>query len=812
MTTIEFDALKQYRSNDERDAVIGAMLLSVLQWIEPTGFGANKDMLFTNSQYRLMGKIIREAATGTNLYLADRIKPLYDLLLYYTENDINTFAKTLYLLHKKVYFWNLVYEAALVAGANKSLVNVIDSVINANNIAQEYYWIKDLVAEIERSMDRGIIFTDIITNFISQIPQNYNLNYQNYFNNIVVESNISTLYLGSDSIWRIKDSFISLDTSNIDAFGQYNNSRPFVGTVVGSNGNGTWDARYFPLFVKSKSTIKNDFPLFYFDNKNFNLLANVSEKSTPVSNKVDIENLDVTLNGLMPNTNDQRRIVSNIVGLVYPDFEAQANPPQRFYFHCKNYNELTSEYFDDIVEFDSHGFTYDTNPTELPAINHLMDSCTLTGTIFSIDPIKLGAGGGDVAVDFLLITGNFTLTETSTSNVYTNVAVWDARNNAFMELDLSESINNFVDNAANYFAKDDLIYKTDSYTDVYYNTQDVICSNVIFGFGTKLDNFNMPVTNGMFSMPGPFFVINAKKELFSNIVKLNFILASDFKELKEAKNEYQYWLTDLTSYSVQKIGTNDLSLVSEGDRDYTSVVMLYTGKGIFYLDLVEKRIFDKNQIIDQNVEIKLGNVIPIETLSGEANNFYKWLHPTTDQEYFNSAFNYNPALFNETFVKYKCLDDRLFDLLSYQLNISFNNSVINQTNNEQVRINSPIKLLVVSGWSKMGNLANTPAEYNNICSQYETFPKPVKMNETVSGSLIEISEDNEDRISFAEQTKVILAKLENQIEAYDSYGEGWESNNNSAFYSFQEIELPMGYGEYVYVAYVGIYQSPPPLV
>lgn len=793
---LQYDSNRTNRNFNERDAAIGAMLITTLQWIEPVGFGLTRNMLFTNSQNRLMGSMLRNMANNvaSNATKAVRLKSLFDTLYIATAPDAIYYnAGALYNLHERINFWNLVEQTIATSAANISLISVVNEVLITNPLSDKFGWLPGVIGELEKCLDTGIdIFNDIVGPFLSLIESQVDIKNNNDTTlsiDIVAQSNIATMQLGSDGIWKVVDSIIEIDRLNDMAQAQYDNSRPFIETVPGSNGLGQWDARYYPVYVSQKDLVTREengynFPLMSFNNRTFKLIASIPTTYTPVSTEDSINNLDTVENGLMPIDGDLKRMVAGIVGLSYDDgFENQ----YRHYFHCKNKNILDVEY-DEIIEFNSN-FEFASNPVELPATNHLMDACSLDGKIFSIDPIKVKlVGVGTENYQCLLITGNFTLTETSSSNVYTNVAIWNPATQEFLEYDVSQSINNFFENAANFFTNEGTIYKTDSYSK-FFEVTPITHSPVVFGFGTKMDSYNYPVTNNLFPMSGPFFIIDVISDNSegSPIIKLNFILPKDIKGFDENSTGYENYLTDITSYTVQKIGN--------GDFPNNSEVMLYTGKGIFYLDVLNRRVCDRSFFnTDPYTKPVLTYKIPMEALSGEVTNIFAWTHPNAARE---NSENYEIANFNQSFPKFITLDDRFNENIKELTLFNMNN------NPAESQYINPVKLFAASGWSKLGGLANSPAEYNNVCTESDPTTKPVSLLRTANGVLVEVTNGGGSRLPFTEQTKLILAKLENRIEVY---GGGWEPSFNNSFYSFQEIELPMGYGEIIYSAHLAIFQ------
>lgn len=806
MSTYEIS--RTYKEFNDKDLIIGGMYLETIQWFNREDLF--NSVLFTPTQYRKMGELLRtqnnypEFMRVFNTHFADN------------GSSIETTFTDLFSLGNRWAYRKQVSKDIIDNLSNGTGTNLRYFLANTDNVdinsSSRNPWQIEILDILERTLLDNVATEEVISRFINECK----IETPSDSIGIVVESNNLILKLNQYGFWEIMETIgFSWRIDEGDAGSVI--SSEYAATLPEENLiNNTPYYSEYPVVVRSKSiydemlSIKNTnvaFPVLSFNNVRHSFryqnpaFFDDTESRSEVITKEWINDLDifgsiseysnVDFDSMLTELNDNS--VKSIAGIIDQALVSTLNPIH-YFLHSSgvlDYGTATNK------NLPISHLRMNTSLNQLELLNagsttHV-DSIhaaytNFVGDVFSIDAIKIiddpNVGFTTSNLQRLLIIGDFTLT-ISGGIEYKDMVLYDPVDKIFIDIDTSaidmDKYKALIDQSS---LEPVPVIKTDSITATKHNynsiSGDLESINSLVVYGLKL-----PIISNERNIP-PFFGLEITS--IGDSAPYTYSAAYfDNTDYNDMSDDYKGYLFDGSSYVIQKFGyglDNNIDYEVDPSDDQSDIetcreILFYTGKGVFYCDLADKKISNTSSIsrvLGYKVE-----PFAMTGLSGEVCNSEIWCNPEKlEYDWRNHSSPY--------FVS---VDDSRYGNM-----ISLTKTDINSNNIYARRM----RLWSVSGWGSIGGMFNFPAEYNNVDNVTELNPSS-DGSTLIDNSMESDTHDPVTKWTFPKQTKLILVTSENQLMASDNGGK-YIAMGNKVHYSYREIELPIGYGQVIMDAYL----------
>lgn len=811
-----FDINATYNEYGDKDLIIGAMFLDTIQWLGIFN-DIDQDMLFTEQQYRLMGEKIRSSSNYPEFF---RVYKNHFIDTDHTDEFFSLDQRLDFRYQFKEMVADVDYEG------KQSVIRVLrEWRENGGSHTTRLDWQIEMLETLEHAILQGFDLTSFIYDFINAFDDTGND--INGIEFVVVSNNLLMTY--NHGFWRIVDT-LGWDRNNSTIQSDYDDTIPFNF----ANNFDIFNTNHYPLIVRSKAPYDEiyfqpdddpdgrAFPSLTVDNV-YNKLYFYSGQKNEALNEGGEFILDPEEYGIGTYGGDAH--VLNIAAVQIPNNDNQTY----YFFHRMIADDADNQDMNNVGNSDRWPITQavyyqssvDPYPMILEPSFQFRDSITsFNGKVFSIDTIELLPN--DTIYDnykttykqYLLITGIFTLVDAGT-NTHTNIAIYDADNNVFVPVNSSSIDTNYWENVlVNDVDIEDnsiSVYKLDSISatkrnvglDEYGNPATMgMESKTFFSIGLKYKNTTQ--WEDLLDIP-PFFILSCKMTLDENddvVVEASLSDRSYFTPNDTA--DYKGYLIEGSSYLVQKFGFGMDNIPTDDKLNEGSAreVLLYTGKGIFYCDAINETIGPVSKYNGNKV-----SPFSVTNLNGEDSNYYVWCNPTGETDKYYNPDNTNDGssrlMFDESYTKYVSVDDSRFYNLTDMTRQPL--AKLGSSDDDGYFLNR-YRLWVASGWSTIGGISNYPAVYNNLSYPVNYYNSHITLENSKDDSALIDNFYNSNgsplvNPTFPDQTKLILVTAENQLFSKTA-NNVYTSARNKIYYSYKEVDLPIGYGQIVRQAYM----------
>lgn len=814
MTTFDINAT--YDEYGDRDLIIGAMFLDTIQWMGISE-DLDQDLLFTEQQYRMAGEKIRSTSNYPEFF---RVYKNHFIEMDHTDEFFSLDKRLDFRYQFKEMVADPSYEG------KQSVARVLrEWREEGGSHTSRLSWQIEMLETLEHAILKGFNLLDFVTEYTLDA---YNDTVSNIVNiEFVVQSN-NLLLTCHNGFWKIHDT-LGWDRNTSTIADDYTATLPY-------NFDNTFNAfntNHYPLVVRSKAPydqiyhfpdgeepekIARYFPVLSVDNfyNKLYFYCGRPGEFLDVGGNFELDPIEYGIGTLFGGGESH---ALNIAAVQIPNNDNETY----FFFHRMLGDDPDSQLMNESVTGDKYPITQAVYyylddaefyyPMVLEPSFQFRDAITsFDGKVFSIDTIELLTddteylGSDVVQKQYLLITGIFTLVSDTVE--HTNIAVFDVVTGSFIPVDTSSIDMNYWEtvlvNDSN--DSDSSVYKLDSISATQRiigvdsdDDSDIIGlrSHTFFSIGLKYKD--SALWDDLLDIP-PFFVLSCKltKDDGDNLgVEATLSEKSHFTP--DNGVGYKGYLIEGSSYLVQKFGFGMDNIPNDHKTNEGSAreILLYTGKGIFYCDAIAKTISGVSKYNGNKV-----TPFSVTNLNGEDSNFYVWCNPTGDTDKYYSGSS--RLMYDESYTKYVSVDDsRFYNLIDKTKQVSVDYDGWNTDNYFANRY----RLWVASGWSSMGGLANYPATYNNLHYPDNNYNTHIKLENSKDDSALIDNYYNASGSAlisptFPNQTKIILVVAENQLFSKIYTEDNFEMARNKIYYSYKEIDLPIGYGQIVRNAYM----------